>query len=62
LTLTWSANGKIEKVETQIPELGKFKLTSRPEGSLYLVSKDNDKIKTTLIDKNGLLPTQNISN
>lgn len=60
LITSWAAGGYDRDVIVTIPELGQLTLHARACGAVYYVTKSGGKIETTLLDINGILPTENL--
>lgn len=60
LVTVWAASGDDRDVEVTIPELGQITFHARACGSVYHLVRSNTKITVTLLDKNGVLPTQDL--
>ena len=60
LVTIWATVGDERQVQVEIPELGQLSLTARASGSVYHATKFDGKIQVMLLDKNGVLPTENM--
>lgn len=67
LLVVWAADGLTRNVFVTIPNLGEVEVLARASGAVYLVKHGAEKaseqaaVTATLIDADGMLPTENIS-
>jgi hypothetical protein len=60
LITAWAADGTNRNVAVNIPVLGPVTVLARDSGTVYHVTRASGQTKTTLLDENGTLPTENL--
>jgi hypothetical protein len=62
LITAWAADGPDREASMTIPVLGQVKILARASGAVYHATNLHGKIHATLLDGNGIFPSQNPPN
>jgi hypothetical protein len=60
LVTAWAAGGPDRDVKVTLPELGEISVRARGCGAVYLARLAGSRPAVTLLDGNGLLPTEHL--
>jgi hypothetical protein len=57
LLTAWAASGNDRKVKVDVPGAGKTTVLARDTGTMYLLTKQGRKLKSRMLDPNGMAPS-----
>lgn len=60
LVTAWAAAGEARELQVRVPDLGALTVTARPSGAVYRATREDGAPALTLVDEDGLLPTQGL--
>lgn len=53
----WAADGIERVITVEVPDLGSYQMSARPEGTVHLVQRDGDKLTVHWLDEAGMTPS-----